>query len=213
MLRAARSAGFTLTELLVGCTVGLLVAGGMTLAYAQIAAGAGRTLLDAQLRRSLSSAADVIAGDLRRAGYWSRARELSAGVANGYAPIHIVDDGTCVLFSYDEEADNPEARPRAADQHGLRLRGGVLQSRTSAEGCGDSTCTSCEGGVWWAITDPQAVTVTGFALALEEHTRAVGERVAVVRNVSFALTGALARHPAVRHTIEMQVNVRNDKLR
>lgn len=213
MLIAARSAGYTLTELVVGCAVGLLVAGGMTAMYAHLAAGAGRTLLEAQLQRTLSAAAEAMGSDLRRAGYWSRARAASSGVENGYAPIRVVEDGACVLYSYDEEASGADGRPRAGDQQGLRLREGAIQARTSAAGCGDATCTSCEGGVWWNVTDPQAVTVTDLAFTLEERTHPAGAREVVVRNVSFTLTGALAGDRAIRHTVAMQVNVRNDAIR
>lgn len=212
--RAARMRGHTLSEVMVASAIGLLVLSGVVHLYAELARESQRMRAEARLHQALSAAGALVTGELRRAGYWSRARDtLDGGAVNGYAPVHVVD-GHCVLYSYDREKNSPDGRPREDDQFGLRLAGGALQLKTSDAGCGASTCASCDGGVWWAMTDPQTVTVTELSFREESRTLPLADGAAVsVRDIHVVLGGQLRRDPSIRHTVTALVNVRNDEIR
>ena len=73
--------GLSLVELLVGLALGLLVvAGGAALLARQHLREHRALLLEARLMQDLRTAADLVARDLRRAGYWGDAgrRRLDA---------------------------------------------------------------------------------------------------------------------------------------
>lgn len=214
MLNPGRMRGHTLSELLIASSIGLFVLAGTVFMYGASSAANHRLLAEARLQQALASAAAFVSAELRRAGYWSRARDaLDGNAVNGYAPLHIVDDG-CVLYSYDRERASADGAPRAQDQFGLRLAGGALQVKTSDDGCATSTCASCDGGVWLAVTDPRALTVTelAFEAAHRERTLANGS-IVVVRGIRYLLTGTPAGSTAIRHTVTGFVNVRNDEIR
>lgn len=214
MLSARRMRGHTLSELLIASSIGLFVLAGMVSMYAELSGASRRLQAETRLQQSLASAAAFVSGELRRAGYWSRARHtLEGGAVNGYAPLHL-DGSDCVLYSYDRDRASTDGRPREQDQFGLRLSGGTLQVKTSDGACGASTCTRCDSGVWLAVTDPRALTVTALDFAAErrERTLADGSSV-VVRGVRYLLTGTSAGDASLRHTLAGFVNVRNDEIR
>lgn len=212
MAAGKRMRGHTLSELLIAAVIGLFILSGVAFMYAEFARAHHRLLGEAQLRQALAAAGALIAGELRRAGYWSRARDTLGGNAvNGYAPLRIVD-GNCILYSYDKDRDSPDGRPRAEDRFGLRLADGALQLKTSDAHCDAVDCTSCASGIWWAMTDPQHVTLTTLALHEERHVHDSGNGAAItVRNIRFTLSGELKRNTAIRHTLSSLVNVRNDE--
>jgi prepilin-type N-terminal cleavage/methylation domain-containing protein len=68
--RARSQRGLSLIELMVGVAIGLIiVAGAATVAATQLA-DTRRLALDAQLQQDLRATSEVIAHQLRRAGYW-----------------------------------------------------------------------------------------------------------------------------------------------
>jgi prepilin-type N-terminal cleavage/methylation domain-containing protein len=69
----AQQRGLSLVELMVGVAIGLIiVAGAATVAATQLA-DTRRLTLEAQLQQDLRSASDIIARQVRRAGYWNSA--------------------------------------------------------------------------------------------------------------------------------------------
>lgn len=203
--------GHTLSELLIASTIGLFIIAGLLHAYMLHAGETRRLMAESQLRQALGAAATLITGELRRAGYWSRARETLDGAANDYAPIRIID-GDCILYSYDRAADSADGIPGDDDRFGLRLRGGALQIKTS-DGCGAGGCASCDSGVWWAMTDPASVLITSLAFDETQRARSLpdGTRV-TVRSVDYAIGGAAARDPGLTAAVLGAAELRNDRI-
>lgn len=203
--------GHTLSELLIASTIGLFIIAGLLHVYLLHAGETRRLMAESQLQRALGAAATLVTGELRRAGYWSRARETLDGAANGYAPIRIIE-GECVLYSYDRAADSVDGIPGDDDRFGLRLRGGALQMKTS-DGCGADGCESCDSGVWWAMTDPANVLITTLAFDETQRARTLpnGTRV-TVRSVHYAMEGALARDPGLTAAVIGAAELRNDQI-
>jgi type II secretory pathway component PulJ len=207
-----RMRGHTLSELLIAAAIGLFILAGIAFMYAEFARANHRLLGEAQLRQALAAAGALVGGELRRAGYWSRARDTLGGNAvNGYAPLRIVD-GDCILYSYDKDRASADGRPREEDRFGLRLADGALQLKTSDAHCDAADCASCASGTWWAMTDPQQLTVTGFSLHEERRVHDSGTGAIAVRSIRFTLAGELKRDPSIRHAIASLVNVRNDEI-
>lgn len=212
---AGRMRGHTLSELMIASALGLFILAGAAFMYAELSRGSGRVLAEARLHQALAAAGDLIAAELRRAGYWSRARAtLDGGAVNGYAPVHVAG-ASCVLYSYDREQASTDGQPREGDQFGLRLSAGAVQIKTSDAACGASTCIACDSGVWRAVTDPQTITVTELSFREERRERPLADDGAAiaVRDIGYVLSGHLKRDPSVRHTIAALVNVRNDEIR
>ncbi len=208
-----RMHGHTLSELLIATAIALLILSGVAFMYGEFARASHRLLGAAQLQQALAAAGALISGELRRAGYWSHARDTLGGHAvNGYAPLRIVG-GDCILYSYDKDHNAPDGQPREDDRFGLRLANGALQLKTSDTHCSAADCASCASGVWWAMTDPQHITVTALALDEERHVHDSGNGAAIaVRNIRFVLSGELKRDPSIRHTLTARINVRNDEI-
>lgn len=203
--------GHTLSELLIASAIGIFILGGLLHTHALHTGEARSLLAEARLHRALAEAAALITGELRRAGYWSRAREILNGASNGYTDIRIIDED-CILYSYEREANSSDGVPGNDERFGLRLRGGALQMKSS-DSCGAGGCADCEGGVWWAMADPASITVSGLAFALETHQRSLPDgRTVTARSVRYALTAALTEEPGLSATLAGAADVRNDEI-
>jgi len=69
-----RQAGLSMVELMVGVAIGLFVVAGATMAVSNQLGDNRRLMLETQIQQDLRAAADVIARDLRRSGYWASAQ-------------------------------------------------------------------------------------------------------------------------------------------
>ncbi len=207
--------GFTLVELLVGLALALLVvAGGGALLTSQIREHRA-LVLEARLMQDLRTAADLVARDLRRAGYWG---DAGAGVwaaavparANPYAalaPDDAASDAASLRYSRDAIENHVVD---GNEQFGFRLRNRAIEIQLGS-------------GNWQALTDATLLAVTGFVITPQTATIALGtncrapcptedESCPRQRLTSFALeisAHALA-DAAVTRTVHALVRVRND---
>lgn len=149
--------GLSLVELMVGIAIALFIAAtGTTLLAGNIRENRS-LLLEARVTQDLRTAADVIARDLRRAGYWAAATDgvwsagTSAAVANPYvalAPGAAASDAVSFRYSRDTVENN---LVDGNEQFGFRLRNGVVEMQLGA-------------GNWQALTDPGTLVVTAFVV-------------------------------------------------
>lgn len=65
--------GLSIVEFMVGIAVGLLIVGGATKLFADYVVSNKRMLLETRVNQDLRAAADIVARDVRRAGYWENA--------------------------------------------------------------------------------------------------------------------------------------------
>lgn len=215
MLMRPDQRGFSLIELMVALTLGLLILAGLSSLYAEVVRANAAVLKTAHLQQTLWSLMSLIADDARRAGYWSRAELTLDGTGvNGYAPVHVPGDD-CLLYSYDEDRDDPDGAPDPEDQHGFRLSGAGLQFKTSDGTCGGTTCTECGSGTWWLMNDPEGVHITALRFTLAERARPfdTAGRALVAREIGIRLEGEIAGDPATRQRVETSVSVRNHETR
>lgn len=209
------SRGFALVGLVTAGALGLFILSGVAFLFAGTVRAGATALKTAHLQQSLLTVLHRMSAELRRAGYWSRSeRTLDGAATNGFAALHVVD-GRCILFSYDEDKDDPDGIPDPGDQGGFRLTDGRIQVKSSDPWCGDTTCRSCQSGRWWALTDPRTLLITGLHFSETRTTWPLNDdrNTVTARRIRIRLSGALASDPGLRRTLETSVDVRNDDIR
>jgi type IV pilus assembly protein PilW len=213
--RAAQR-GLSMVELMVGVAVGLFVVAGATVAVSNQLGDNRRLTLEMQVQQDLRAAADLIARDIRRSGYWGGAASgvwfATGGPAasNPYTGLTPAVSGTAasaVTFAYSRGAEN-DARD-AADEAGFRLNGntGAIDMFT--------------GGGWQALTDSNTLRVTNFQIRLDSQDIALACFKAcggagpacptqTVRDVTIEINGQAVHDASVQRTARTKVRLRND---
>ncbi len=210
---SATGRGFTLVELLVGLALALLVvAGGGALLASQIREHRA-LVLEARLTQDLRTAADLVARDLRRAGYWGDAgagvwSEAAPARANPYAavaPDAAASDAASLAYSRDAvENDSVDGN----EQFGFRLRNRAIEIQLGS-------------GNWQALTDATLLAVTRFVITPQSETVDLGahcptpcptETCPRQRIASFAveISAQALADAAVTRSVQALVRVRND---
>ena len=236
MLRqpARRNRGFSLTELMVGSAVGLLViAGALQLYLVNLGATADNLRLS-RLNQELRATLGLLRNDLRRTGYWAiepgagnpadnpfqaGGVDLRVGQASGEAA------DSCVLYSYDANGDRlvgvgPSGTAGLhtsnanLEQFGFRLRNGQVQMRNGG------SAFDCASGSWQAVTDTDTeVTEFDFVIAQDcvnlRDVAAVctaGDAALLRRHVQIGIAARSRSDHGVRQRLDSTVVVGNDKL-
>jgi len=209
-----RQTGLSMVELMVGVAIGLFVVAGATLAVSNQLGDNRRLMLETQIQQDLRSAADVIARDIRRSGYWASAQSgvwhagAVAVVTNPYTALTPASGvASEVRFGYSRGAvENNLLDPN--DEAGFRLVDSAVQMRT--------------GGQWQALTDSTTLKVTDFrvtlnslAVALSCLNECPGGGVAcwpkqTVREIEVFIDGTAVHDPSLRRNARSNVRLRND---
>ena len=175
-LRRREQRGLSIVELMVGVAVGLFIVGGATKLIVDYLGSNKRLLMETRVNQELRAAADLVARDLRRAGYWSNAT-AGVGGAGAIANPHtsgvgaVTSTATSVNYSYSRDAAAQLNGLDAAEVAGFQLAGNVLQMQVAQ-------------GNWQPVTDPGTVNITSFSV--------VAASPALVNNLS-SYCGCLAR--------------------
>lgn len=214
---AGAGRGFTLVELLVGLALGLLVvAGGGALMASQLREHRA-LILEARLMQDLRTAADLIARDLRRAGYWGDAgagawTEAAQARANPYAalaPDAAASDAASLRYSRDAIENHIVD---GNEQFGFRLRNRAIEIQLG-------------NGNWQALTDATLLAVTQFVITPRQEVIALAAACPtpcptesetcprqVLRSLSLAISAHALADAGVTRSVQALVRVRNDAL-
>lgn len=219
--------GLSIIELLIGVAVGLFILTGALKVFGDYINNNRRMLLETRVNQDMRAAADLIARDLRRAGYWSNA--TSGVVTTNAQPVAATSPygavsptgasaATTATYSYAQGGDNDS---------GFKLETGVLKY--------------LNGGNWQAITDINTMTVSNFTVtpvlqcvALQQYctggTSSSCSACAVdatsgcptsacatcpflnLRRYDIALQGTSVADSSVVRNLQESVRVRNDQL-
>ncbi|WP_026289221.1 prepilin-type N-terminal cleavage/methylation domain-containing protein [Thioalkalivibrio sp. ALMg11] len=177
---ARRSKGFTLVELMVGIVVGMIVIAAATSLYLTVIQSSAYTTQEARLTQETRITMDLIANDIRRSGY-SHPERIAEDPDEERIPAnpfmesaqwlqaHDFDgnSGSCILvsfdptFRYDPTAVTPTHDLSDLVNDGEQYVFGYRQNKYTVEMLtGGLTDTStCEGGTWEPLTDPQTTQV------------------------------------------------------
>ena len=217
LARPAR--GMTIVELLIGLAPGLFVVAGAATRVAGQLHEQRALLADTRLTQDLRNAADLIARDMRRAGYWDDAAAgvwstAAAPLSNPHAAVASMSAASDALrYSYSNDAAAESAAAGDDARAGLRLHGRAVEARL--------------GGHWQALTDASTLVVTTFELvpAIDEidlsalcprPCSTAGTAAGTcpprqqVRRVAVRLAGHTAGDDRIVRSVEAQVRLRND---
>ena len=210
--------GISLVELMVGITLGLFIIAGSISLFVTNLVNTRRIMTESRINQNFRSAADLIARDLRRAGYW--ANSVSGTIASGttntttvnpYAPLAAT--GSQVTYSFARDTNNAIDAP---EQFGFRLTAGVLEMQTS-----DSN--------WQAITSASVVRMSDFSItpsvtiipsgSICQKPCSAGSvspegtncPTVTIRDFTIRLRGGSVAAPAVTRELQSNIRVRNDQ--
>ena len=209
--------GVLLIELMIGISIGLLIAAAAVTFVAGHLNDNRRLLLESRLMQDLRTAADIVARDLRRAGYWAAsfdgvALAGSASTArNPYAalaPSAAASDS--VSFGYSRDASE-NGVVDSNEQFGFRLRNGALEIQLGA-------------GNWQALTDTSTLVVTAFRVTPTVQAVDLGDVCAAtcpvgsatcpprleVRSLAVEISGRALADAAIVRTVRSSVRLRAD---
>ena len=187
--------GETLTGLLVGMSVGLVVLAAGSAMLANHLRAHRTALQDSHLHTDLRSATDWMARELRKAQYNANAWQTRSPAAcndpfcQGHQDFGI--DGDEINFSYDRnhngQRDNDECM-------GFRLSDSALLARR--------TCSS--SGSWQAITDRANLSITALSWQLSCEARNGWLHRSVQLNLTAQWPGNASRQVSLAQTIHLR---------
>jgi len=164
--------GWSLIEMMVGITVGMIVVAGASLMITQQLAEHRRLLLETQVQQDLRAAADLVLRELRRAGatrqsaafVWAPAAAAPL-LHNEYAKYTSINKGkNQVLYSYSiaKTADEEDNQIISKEQFGFQISNQTLQLHLGGSG-------------WQQLTDPEVLLVTDFSIVAKPQVLAMAE--------------------------------------
>ncbi|GAA4408780.1 hypothetical protein GCM10023089_20530 [Quisquiliibacterium transsilvanicum] len=212
-----RQRGVTLTELMIGITVGLIVTAGTLGLFAGQMRSNRDLLTSARLNTEVRASMDTMVRDLRRASYWGASESGTWFPGNTLIaanPFTEVDVGEGqVTYRYDADNDG-----ELDDGEAFRLE------RNADDGTVELHTLTAGGAVTNTvpITDPDVTEVTELEFDLVDRTGtttclnagagpvAPTPPVIHIRQVTVVLTMRLRAEPAVTRTMTEAVRLRND---
>lgn len=207
---APRQRGLSLVETLIGLAVGLFIVGGAMKLFVANLDAHRRLLVETRVHQDLRASADLIARDLRRAGYWEQAASgvwQADGVSPTLNPHALAEAAGGLAYTYDKDAGDVYSA-------GFRLSEGRIQLRTAA-------------ATWQDVTDPAVLRVTRLSIAPALREVSLLSRCAVaicpagstacpprllIRHYDLTLQAQAVADAQVQREIRESVRVRNDQL-
>jgi prepilin peptidase dependent protein B len=212
-----RQNGFTLIELMIALLISSIILVSLTSIYNSTIISSVKAHRTAQLSQQLQAAMELMAREIRRAGYWANAaNDVSTGQNNNPfmavgADISINADNNCILFSYDQNGNGAQSALNTANEderYGFRLMNGAIQWRPSSAAF---SCTAA-ANTWEDLTDTNIVTITNLVFTLTSRSVAVGASSEIlVRSIDITLTGQLVDDTSITKTLNYTIKLQNDK--
>ena len=235
--RQRLTAGLSIVELMVGIAISLFILAGATLVLTTQLGNNRRLLLEAQLQQDLRTAADMIARDVRRAGYWGRAycnvwpavQDLvNCPAANPYNTMAPADAAGQVVTSelvYARSTDADDGREINSDDNVVDAVVSRPRERVGFrwnEGTGAIEYLVGNNN-WQALTDPAVLRVTQFTMTINTQALPVpcaggcqalgplcgGPLTVRSRDISFTIVAVAVHDDAVQRSLRENVRLRN----
>lgn len=150
-MKKSQEAGFSLVELMVGLTIGLVILVGVTNLFSSSLYSNLNGAREQQFEHSLRVLVYDITSEIRRAGA-ARTGATLTQQSNGKYYDSSTTAG-CILFSH--------STPSFAEQfYGYRLNGNVIEYYASTSPHTNGSCTLTTG--WTPITDPLTIKITSL---------------------------------------------------
>jgi type II secretory pathway component PulJ len=186
--------GETLTGMLVGVALGLLVLAAGAHMLAQLLRGHRLALQDSHLQQDLHFALDTLGYELQDAQYsakaWSSRSPAGCNDAFCDGPEDFSLGSARIDWSLDRNHNGVQDNDECT---GLRLRSGTLQVRTA-----------CSPEVWTALTDTGSLTVTQLQASLQCEPRSGWLHRQVLLQVQAQWPGDATRALTLSRTVDLR---------
>lgn len=223
--------GIGLVELMVGVTVGLIVAAGAAMVATRQINEHRRLMLEVQIQQDLRVAADLIQQDMRRAGFrgmpangvWEPAHTTTAAVpekaatANPYATLTVNNAGNALFYRYAKETATGQVNTTNVvantEEFGVRMVNKTLYLQHGLVNGQPN---------WQPITDPDAVEITTFTPSITTQQVSLADLcpcpsgacgampTLTLRRVTFTIQGVAKSDPDVKRTLVVSEKIRAD---
>lgn len=220
MIRSPRLlAGFTLVELMVALVINALIFIFLLGIFSANLTHYNQILNTNRLNQQLDAIMQIMATDIRRAGYWSQ-EYTEAGTNTNTNPFQNSGTGTdvavggvgnsCITFSYDH--NNTGTLPGISaladdDRYGYRLNGTNIQTRPwgATFSCGAAAAA-------WENMNNSTITISALTFTLNTYTITTGPGAQGItqRSVDIVLTGYITTAPTITKTLTQHVRINND---
>jgi prepilin peptidase dependent protein B len=152
--RSYKQQGLSIIELMVGVAIGMFIIGGAIKLFVDMFGNNRRLLMETRVNQDLRATADIIARDMRRAGFWrgaAAAINVPAGtvpLANPYSAYGAASTAAnSIEFAYDRDGNNTVD---SAERAGYSLS--------------NNTIYTTFGGASQPLSDPATVRITRFEI-------------------------------------------------
>jgi len=222
------TAGFSLMEMMIAMTIGLIASGAMIALMSNSLGNTARIVKMNKLAEDLRTTAQMMSRDVRRSSYTANAVYCfgnpecstlgSVGTAGSVllpGDVTISDENDCLTFNMDRDHDGDATEDDAGGFRRVEVDG-VGQIETwigdSSPDCGSSDAN------WAALTDADQINITGFTvnddLSYNEVLLADGDGNPVtsqrVRRILMVVQGELTNDDSITRTVETTIKVRNN---
>ena len=218
MKRFTNISGLTFIEVIVALAINVILLSALLAVFSANLNQYNRMQNSNTLNQQLQVALDLMANDIRRAGYWGNASsDIGTGANNN--PFMVtgstditVSGGNCILFTYDRSGNGSLATISSAsddERYGFRLSNQTLQARPP----GATFACNAAANAWENLTDSTVVQITNLSFTLSSVSVPAGATtdMMLVRSVAISITGRLVSDTSVTKTLTEQVRIRNDK--
>lgn len=212
-------AGFTLAELMIALVLNAIIFTALIAIFMANINHYNASLSANRFNQQLQAIMELMASDIRRAGYWANANgdigtnQNNNPFMNSVTGTDIVTgaSNTCILFTYDHASTGVLPAVSSAsddDRYGYQLINQTIQTRPWGAAF---TCPAA-ASAWENVLDPSIV-VTNLTFTLNTQTITTGpaSQGIILRSVDISLTAYLASNSTVTKTLTQHVRIRNDK--
>ncbi|HAD08000.1 MAG TPA: hypothetical protein DCF62_00830 [Porticoccaceae bacterium] len=238
--RESRQGGFSLVELMVGITVGLIILAGAITVLSNLSFSGLENSRSIRLNQQMRENLDLMRRELQKAGYvaayqvgvtdWSDSADRDAVEAaiDTFGAITlgdcfdadgdtIADECRCIGYSYDLDEDGVKDDP--GELFGFRQNGAVIESGTGVDCAG--------GGSWEAISDTAvSIQANGFYFKIDpddsvdyeieeggvnEVGCGAGDVCLARRKIIVAMDAVLSSDNTVTASLRDEVKLKNDR--
>ena len=210
-MQLKKLAGGTLIELLVALAINVFLFAVIAVVFSDYLRDYNWQFRFNTLNQQMEMTMQVMANDIRRAGFNSDAADASSNpfTVTGSTDL-TVTGGNCLTFTYDQRLTGtlPSISSSADDaRYGFRLTNGAIQSRPA----GASFSCAASASAWENLTDPNIITITALSFTINTSSPP-GASSILIRTVTVSMTGRLVSDSTVTKTLTQTIRIRNDKV-
>ncbi|RDV29325.1 hypothetical protein DXV75_02425 [Alteromonas aestuariivivens] len=199
------SLGFTLTELMIACALGLGMYAAVISYSVKLMQNHQKLAERLQLEEELSALTDSMQRELRRAGYHGTITSMMAPDSNWpdnlFAKHTRIEahaqeaPNSCILFSYDVNHNGSLDTEDPNEQMGFRLKDRAVELRQNGLGC--------QAGGWHDLTNSRIVQIEELSFSLLPYSPSEGSLLTI------RVQASLKKAPAISHLRILSVRMRN----